>query len=49
MTKDAFISSIIEIVLKNSVFFRFFTLPAFKKVNGELAKKLNIPLDRNNI
>ena len=41
MTKDSFISSIIEMVVKNSVPLRFFTLPAFKKLNGELAKKLN--------
>ena len=49
MTKDAFISSIIEMVVKNSFHLRFFTLPPFKKLNGELAKKLNISLDRNNI
>ena len=49
MTKDAFISSIIEMVVKNSVPLKFFTLPAFKKLNCELAKKLNISLDRNNI
>ena len=49
MTKDAFISSIIEMVVKNSVFLRFFTSPAFKKLNDKLAKKLNISLDRNNI
>ena len=34
MTKDAFISSIIEMVVKNSVPPDFFTtLPAFKKLN----------------
>ena len=49
MTKDAFISSIIEMVVKNSVPLRFFTLLAFRKLNGELTKKLNISLDRNNI
>ena len=49
MTKNAFISSIIKMVVKNSVPFRFFTLHAFKKLNGKLAKKLNIYLDRNNI
>ena len=49
ITKDAFISFIIEMVVKNSVPLRFFTLPTFKKLNGELAKKLNISLDRNNI
>ena len=49
MTEDVFISSIIEMVVKNSVPLRFFTLPAFKKLNGKLAKKLNISLDRNNI
>ena len=35
--------------VKNFFPLRFFTLPAFKKLNGELAKKLNISLDRNNI
>ena len=49
MTKDAFISSIIEMVVKNSVPLKFFILPTFKKLIGELAKMLNIFLDKSNI
>ena len=38
MTKDAFISSIIEMVVKNPVPLRFFTLPAFKNLMVNLQK-----------
>ena len=49
MTKEKFISSIIEMVVKNSVPLRFFSLPAFQEMNGELARKLGVALDRNSI
>ena len=49
MTKEKFTSSIIEMVVKNSVPLRFFSLPAFQKLNGEMAKQLQVSLDRNSI
>lgn len=49
MNSEKFKKYIIEMVVKNSIPLSFFSKPAFLGMNGEMAAKLNVSLDRDNI
>ena len=49
MTAEKFKKSIIEMVVKNSIPISFFSTPPFLAMNGEMASKLHVSLDRTNI
>ncbi|XP_076057964.1 uncharacterized protein LOC143035181 isoform X2 [Oratosquilla oratoria] len=49
MTADKFKGCIIEMVVKNDIPLGLFSTPAFVSLNGEMAHKLGVPLERNSI
>lgn len=49
MTRETFIESLVEMVVHNGIPFRFFSEPACKKNMGEMARKLNVSLDREQV
>lgn len=49
MTSDRFKKHIIEMVVKNSIPLSFFSKPAFLGMNGEMAQKLQVSLERDSI
>lgn len=49
MTKEVLIDSIVRMVVKNGVPFRFFSEDGYKRAHGEMAEKLGVSLDRDAI
>ena len=49
MTAEIFCQSIIDLVVQNSMPLSMFSQPAFLKLNGEMARKYGISLERHNI
>ena len=49
MTPEKFKSQMIQMVVNNSIPLSFFSKPAFVGMNGEIASKFGISLDRNNV
>lgn len=49
MTCEKFKKSITEMVFLNSLPLKFFSTPAFVAINGEMARKLGVSLDRESI
>ena len=49
MNKENFKKYIIEMVVKSNILLSFFSIPAFLGLNGEMARKVGISLDRVNI
>lgn len=49
MTADKFKNCISEMVFKNSLPLTFFTSPAFIKLNGEMARKVGVSLERSSV
>lgn len=49
MTSETFKSSIVNMVVQNSVPLTFFSDTPFRSLNGEIAEKFKISLNRENI
>ena len=49
MTRETFIESLVEMVVNDAVAFKVFSGPGYKKSNGEMARKLNVSLDREKV
>jgi hypothetical protein len=49
MTKEKFQAGIIEMIVKNSIPFSFFSSHAFQSLNGEMARKLGVPLSNESV
>ena len=49
MTRETFIESLVEMVVNEGIAFRTFSGPALKKTNGEMARNLNVSLEREKV